>query len=120
MLENREVENPGVAHRAKRIAFSIRRLFPAYLLCFIPFLIFGAKGDLRLMLWKIAVVGAGLLILHFARKSMFPYIDLHAAYQKAADADDSSRMAFAIIALAQSIVVAVMAAAILLSIAGGI
>lgn len=116
MLENREV-----AARAKRIIFSLRRLFPAYLLCFIPFLIFGEKGDIRLMLWKIAVVGAGLLILHFARKSMFPYIDLNAAYQKAATADDdSSRVAFAIIALAQSIVVAVMAAAILLSIAGGI
>ena len=115
MLENREA-----AARAKRIIFSLRRLFPAYLLCFIPFLVFGEKGDIRLMLWKIAVVGAGLLILHFARKSMFPYIDLNAAYRKAAGADDSSRMALAIIALAQSIVVAVMAAAILLSIAGGI
>ena len=120
MLENGEVETKGVAHLAKRIIFSLRRLFPAYLLSFVPFLVFGEKGDFRLMLWKIAVVGAGLLILHFARKSMFPYIDLNAAYRKAADADDSSRMALAIIALAQSIVVAVMAGAILLSVAGGI
>lgn len=73
------------------------------------------------MLWKIAVVGAGLLVFHFARKSMFQYIDLRDVYQKAADAEDESdRIVFALLALAQSIVVAALAVATLFSMAGGI
>jgi hypothetical protein len=106
---------------ANSMAFSLRRLIPSYLLCFVPFLVFGTKGDIRLILWKIAVVGAGLLAFHFARKSMFPYIDLRSSYKKVVEADEKSdRLPFALLALAQSILVAVLAFAILLSIAGGI
>ena len=110
-----------VRQAARRIRFSLRLLFPSYLLCFLPFFIFGSRPDIRLMLWKIAVVGAGLLVFHFARKSMFQYIDLRDVYQKAADApDESDRLVFALLALAQSIVVAALAVAILFSMAGGI
>jgi hypothetical protein len=106
---------------AKRITFSIRRLFPSYLLCFLPFLVFGSQPDIRLMLWKIAVVGGGLLVFHFVRKSMFPYIDLRVSFEKAAGADEkNSRLAAALVALSQSIVIAALAVAILLSMAGGI
>ncbi len=110
-----------VKQAARRIRFSLRRLFPSYLLCFLPFFIFGSRPDIRLMLWKIAVVGAGLLVFHFARKSMFQYIDLRDVYQRAADArDESDRIVFALLALAQSIVVAALAVAVLFSMAGGI
>ena len=108
-------------NKTKQIAFSIRRLFPSYLLCFLPFLLFGSQPDIRLMLWKIAIVGAGLLVFHFARKSMFPYIDLRDVYEKSADADENnSRLAAAIVALSQSIVLAALAVAIIFSMAGGI
>lgn len=114
-------EMEKIRQAAKRIAFSLRRLFPSYLLCFLPFFLFGSSLDIRLMLWKIAIVGAGLLVFHFVRKSMFPYIDLRVTYEKAVATDGKSdRLASALLALAQSLVIAALAVAILFSVAGGI
>ncbi|MEE8483055.1 MAG: hypothetical protein V3S46_00525, partial [Nitrospinota bacterium] len=90
-------------------------------LCFVPFLVFAEKNDLRLILWKIAVVGTGLLVFHFARKSMFPYIDLRRSFNKAMETDDHvHRLAESIIALAQAILISAMAFAIIFAMAGGI
>ncbi len=105
----------------KKMFYALKRLFPSYLLCFVPFLVFAEKNDLRLILWKIAVVGTGLLVFHFARKSMFPYIDLHRSFNKAMETDDHvHRLAESIIALAQAILISAMAFAIIFAMAGGI
>jgi len=104
----------------KKSFYSVRRLFPSYILCFAPFLVFGTRDDIRLILWKIAVVGTGLLVFHFARKSMFPYIDLHRSFQQIIQTDEKNRLPFALKALAETFLIALMAFAVIFSVAGGI
>jgi len=99
----------------------LKRLFPSYLICFVPFLIFGSRQDFRLILWKIAVVGTGLLVFHYVRKSMFPYIDLKKSYQSVIDAQDKTNtVPLAIIVMAQSVLIASLALAIVFAVAGGL
>lgn len=102
-------------------AKSIRRLFPAYLLCFLPFAIFGTKNDIRLMLWKVAVVGAGLLVFHFTRKAMFPYIDLNRSLHLIRQPGDGAHfMGNAAALLAEALIIAAMAFAIIIAMAEGL
>lgn len=98
---------------------SVLRLFPSYLICFIPFLFFGSANDLNLILWKIAVVGTGLLVFHYVRKSMFSYIDIRKSIEEVKNAPGESKLPLAILALSQSIVVSAMAISILYAVAGG-
>ncbi len=105
----------------RKACANLKRLFPSYLLCFVPFLFFGSRQDFRLILWKIAVVGAGLLVFHYVRKSMFPYIDLKKSYQSVIDAKDKAdSVPLAIIVMAQSVLIASMALAVVFAVAGGL
>lgn len=105
----------------KRVVPAFLRLFPSYLLCFVPFLFFGTWNDIKLILWKIAVVGTGLLIFHHVRKSMFPYIDLLRSFERVFEArDKSKRLPLALVALSQSLLIAAMAVSIIFAVAGGI
>ncbi len=109
-----------MARLFKKYYFVAKRLFPSYLLCFLPFMLFGTRNDLRLMLWKVAVVGAGLLAFHFTRKSMFPYIDLDRSLQTLRQADDGAKLLpLAIALLAEALLMAALALAIIISIAEG-
>lgn len=100
---------------------NLKRLFPAYLLCFIPFVIFGTRNDIRLMLWKIAVVGAGLLVFHFTRKAMFPYIDLNRSLHLIRLPGDGEKISGASAALiAEALVIAALAFAIITAMAEGL
>jgi hypothetical protein len=106
---------------AQKTLAGLKRLFPSYLLCFVPFLIFGSRHDFRLILWKIAVVGTGLLVFHYVRKSMFPYIDLKKSYQSVIDAQDKNNsVPLAIIVMAQSVLIASLALAVVFAVAGGL
>ncbi len=108
---------------SEKVRLGLVRLFPTYLLCFIPFLVFGTRNDIRLILWKTAVVGAGLVIFHFVRKSMFPYIDLQSSYQKVLEEAENGKpenLSKALIALSQTILISAMAVSIIFAVAGGI
>jgi hypothetical protein len=108
-----------IGELVKSGAGSVFRLFPSYLICFIPFLFFGTANDLNLILWKIAVVGTGLLVFHYVRKSMFPYIDLRKSIEEVKAAPGESKLPLAILTLSQSIIVAAMAVSVLCAVAGG-
>ncbi|GMT42519.1 MAG: hypothetical protein IEMM0002_0930 [bacterium] len=120
LKEKNENSISRLAKLTGKTVYAARRLIPSYILCFAPFLFFGTKSDIRLILWKIAVVGTGLLVFHFARKSMFPYIDLDRSFNQINQADEKSRLPLAIKAFAEAVLVASMAFAILFSVAGGI
>ncbi len=123
----------GIANRVannspfQRMARNLRRLFPAYLFIFVPFLLFGTRNDLRLMFWKVAVVGCGLLVFHFTRKSMFPYIDLsrslsrlknHPTPSTAGDGAIFSALGMAV--LAEAVIIGALAFAIIIAMAEGL
>lgn len=120
----------GIANKAaganpvRRMGRNLRRLFPAYLFSFVPFLIFGTRNDLRLMFWKIAVVGCGLLIFHFTRKSMFPYIDLHRSLthlkSHPSTAGGGAILAYGVAVLAEALIIAALAFAIIIAVAEGL
>ncbi len=121
----------GIANRVanasaiRRTARNLRRLFPAYLFIFVPFLLFGTRNDLRLMFWKVAVVGCGLLIFHFTRKSMFPYINLsrslsHLRSHPSTAGGGASILACGMAVLAEALIIAALAFAIIIAMAEGL
>jgi len=119
-IKNKNQEGKMKKALGKQTA-NLTRLFPSYLICFVPFLFFGTKQDIRLILWKIAVVGTGLLIFHYIRKSMFHYVDLQKAYEIIfEEKDETLRLHLVLLAIAKSILVSALAFSILFSIAGGI
>ena len=110
-----------MAANFQKFYIAAKRLFPSYLLCFLPFLVFGTKNDLRLIFWKVAVVGAGLLAFHYTRKSMFPYIDLHKSLHTLRHADDSAKLLpLAVSLLAEALIIAALAFAIVIAVAEGL
>lgn len=109
----------------RRMSRNLRRLFPAYLFIFVPFLLFGTRNDLRLMFWKVAVVGCGLLVFHFTRKSMFPYIDLsrslsHLKSHPSSAGDGASILASGVAVMAEALIIAALAFAIIIAMAEGL
>lgn len=121
----------GIAKRVanaspiRRTARNLKRLFPTYLFIFVPFLLFGTRNDLRLMFWKVAVVGCGLLVFHFTRKSMFPYIDLsrslsHLKSHPSTAGGGATILALGVAVLAEALIIAALAFAIIIAMAEGL
>ncbi|MEW6409570.1 MAG: hypothetical protein AB1488_05595 [Nitrospirota bacterium] len=60
----------------ERLWSALKRTKLSWLLLVVPMFAFGKFKDIQLFAYKLSLVGVAVIIAHFIRSELFPYVDL--------------------------------------------